>query len=156
LDKALEHEGIPWGMLDNTVLISQVNRKNIKADIPYLTRFGKQKSLEVQPGQYTITCIGYEFKSTAKDLDKVLAKSAVFNIDVVKFTILPGKTTTLEVFNTYTAESQRRALSKFTMAIPETKVRVLEDGIPIGEDVVISRRTDKSVAWDDYHGPLKF
>jgi hypothetical protein len=154
--KSLEHAGIRWGMLDNTLLIPMVDSKYVKADIPYLTRFGEQKTLELKPGKYTITCIGYEFSSTSRDIDKVLAKSAFFNNDVMTFSILPGKTTTLEISPTYEAESQWRALSKFTFFLPDLKVHVLEDGTPQGEDVVISRRTDKSVAWNDYHGPLKF
>jgi len=40
------------------------------------------------------------------------------------------------------------------MYIPELKVKVSEDGTQKGEEVVINKRTDKSVAWDDYHGPL--
>jgi len=70
--------------------------------------------------------------------------------------VLPGKATTLEISPVYQAESKWVALSKFTMFLPDLKVRVLEDGIPIGEEMVISQRTAKSVAWDDYHGPLKF
>lgn len=38
---------------------------------------------------FTITCIGFEFKSTSGDVDKVLAKSAFFNNDVVEFTVVP-------------------------------------------------------------------
>jgi hypothetical protein len=42
------------------------------------------------------------------------------------------------------------------MYIPEVSVQVLVDGTPTGEAVGVDRRTDKSVAWDDYKGPLKF
>jgi hypothetical protein len=128
----------------------------VKADTPYLTRFGEQKTLEMKAGHYTITCIGFEFSSTSTDPDKNLAKSAFFNNDVLTFTVLPGKTTTLEIYPIYVAESQWRVLAKLTVFIPDLKVRVLEDGTPNGEDVVINRRTAKSVAWNDYHGPLKF
>ena len=156
VQKQLEHAGIQWGMLDNSVLISFVNRKFVKADTPYLTRFGEQKTLELKPGQYTITCIGFEFKSTSTDVDKVLAKSAFFNHDVVQFNVLPGKTTTLEITPAYVAESQWRLWVKLKFFVPDLAVRVLEDGAPKGDSVVISRRTAKSVAWNDYHGPLKF
>lgn len=154
--KALEHAGLRWGMLDNSVLISFVNEKYVKADLPYLTRFGEQKTLEMKAGHYTITCIGFEFDSASLDVDKALAKSAFFNNDVLTFTVLPGKTTILEISPIYKAESQWRVLTMLTMFIPDLKVRVLEDGTPKGEDVVINRRTAKSVAWNDYHGPLKF
>lgn len=143
-------------MLDNSVLISFVNEKYVKADLPYLTRFGDQKTLEIKPGQHTITCIGFEFDSTSSDVDKTLAKSAFFNNEVVTFTVQPGKTTTLEISPIFEAESQWHVLTKLTMFIPDLKVRVLEDGTPKGESLVINRRTPKSVAWNDYHGPLKF
>lgn len=154
--KNLAHAGLRWGMLDNSVLISFVNEKYVKADLPYLTRFGEQKTLEMKAGQHTITCIGFEFESASSDVDKTLAKSAFFNNDVVTFTVLPGKTTTLEITPTYVAESQWRVLTKLTMYIPDIEIRVLEDGIPKVEGVVINRRMPKSVAWNDYHGPLKF
>lgn len=154
--KRLEHAGLRWGMLDNSVLISFVNEKYVKADLPYLTRFGDQKTLEIKPGQHTITCIGFEFDSTSSDVDKTLAKSAFFNNEVVTFTVQPGKTTTLEISPIFEAESQWHVLTKLTMFIPDLKVRVLEDGTPKGESLVINRRTPKSVAWNDYHGPLKF
>ncbi len=154
--KELEHAGIRWGMLDNTLLIPLVNEKYVNAETPYLTRFGERKELELKAGQYTVSCIGYEFSSTSKDIGKVLSKSAFFNTDVVRFTILPGKTTTLEVSPIYEAETQHRLWVKFTMFMPDLKVHVAEDGQQAAGDVVITRRTDKSVAWDDYHGPLKF
>jgi len=155
-EKSLEHAGVRWGMIDDSLLISLVSEKFVKADLPYLTRFGEQKTLEMKAGQYTITCIGYEYNSTSRDPDKRLAKSAFFNIDGVTFSVLPGKTTILEISPTYVAESQWRILTKLTAFVPDLKVRVLEDGAPKGEEVVINRRTANSVAWDDYHGPLKF
>lgn len=155
-EKSLEHAGIRWGMIDTSLLVSFVSEKFVNAGLPYLTRFGEQRTLEMKAGHYTITCIGYEYNSTSRDPDKRLAKSAFFNNDVVTFTVLPGKTTKLEVFPTYVAESQWRVLTKLTAFIPELKVRVLEDETPKGEEVVINRRTASSVAWDNYHGPLKF
>ena len=154
--QAFQHAGFHWGMLDKTLLIPMVNQAFVKAETPYLTRFGEQKTLVLEPGQYTITCIGYEFNSTSSDVEKSLAKSAFFNNDVVTFTVLPGKTTILEIFPIYKPEYHWRALAKLTMLVPDLKVRVLEDGTPKGEDVVINRRTPKSVPWDDYHGTLKF
>lgn len=154
--KDLEHAGIRWGVLDHTMVIPLVNEKFVKADTPYFTRYGEQKSLEMKPGQYTITCIGWEFASVSRDQGKNIAKDAYFNKDVVTFTVLPGKTTTLEVIPIYRAESQRRLWANLTILFPDLKVHVLEDGAPKGDDLVISRRTDKSVAWNDYQGPLKF
>jgi len=154
--KVLEHGGVQWGIVGDTVVITLVGRNFVKADIPYLARFGEQKTLQMKPGQYKITCIGLTFGSTSRDVDKSLSKSAFFNNDVLTFAVLPGKTTTLEVLPVYEAESHWRGLTKIKMYIPDLKVRVLEDGTQKGEEVEINKRTVKSIAWDDYHGPLKF
>jgi hypothetical protein len=154
--KQLEHAGIQWAVLGNTLLISLVNQKYVNVDTLYLTRFGEQKKLELKPGEYTITCIAHEFTSTSTNADKFLSKNAFFNNDVLKFTVLPGKTTTLEISPSFVSESAWFRLSKLTMYIPLLKARVLEGGAQQNEAVEINRRTNKSVAWDNYKGPLKF
>jgi len=154
--KRFQHAGIQWGMLDNAVIFTFVGQNFVKARISNFTRFGEQQTLDLKPGQYTITCIGYEWGSTSKDPDKNLSKSGFFNNDVVTFTVLPGKKTTLEVSPIYVTEAQWFLWAKMNLYIPDLKVRMVVDGTPTGDAVVISKRTDKSVAWDNYHGPLKF
>jgi hypothetical protein len=92
----------------------------------------------------------------SSDIEKGLAKSAFFNNEVVTFNVLPGKVTTLEISPFYETKSMWHALTKFTVTVADLNVRVLEDGTSKDEGTAINRRTDKSVAWDDYHGPLKF
>ena len=152
----LEHAGLQWGMVKHTLLIPLVNQKFVNIDTLNLTRFGEQKTLEVTPGDYTITCIAHEFNSNSTSVDKFLSKNAFFNIDVLKFTILPGKVTTIEISSKYQPQSAWFRLSKETMYIPEVSVEVMVDGTAAGEALGVDRRTDKSVAWDDYKGPLKF
>ncbi|MGA2898418.1 MAG: hypothetical protein ABSE27_12605 [Acidobacteriaceae bacterium] len=156
IQKELKHGGTHWGMVDRTLLIPMVNDSLVKVDGLSLTRFGDLKKLELAPGDYTITCIGYEFAGNSTDMDKVLSKNAFFNLDVLKFTIEPGKTTTIEVSLNYEPQSAWFRLARETMYVPDVAVRVLQDGTQVGEAMVVSRRTEKSVAWDDYHGPLKF
>jgi hypothetical protein len=153
--KILEHAGVEWGMEDTTLLIPIVNKRFVKADVPYFTRFGEEKTLQLKPGQYTVTCIGYDFNSMSQDIDKVLSKSAFFNENVLTFAVAPGKTTTLDIAPVFEAESQWRFLTKITMFAPDLKVTVWEDGAKKDEGT-INKRTDRSIAWDDYHGPLKF
>ena len=152
----LEHAGLQWGMVKHTLLIPLVNQKFVNIDTLNLTRFGEQKTLEVTPGDYTITCIAHEFNSNSTSADKFLSKNAFFNMDVLKFTMLPGKVTTIEVSSKYKPQSAWFRLSKETMYIPEVSVEVMVDGTAAGEALGVDRRTDKSVAWDDYKGPLKF
>lgn len=152
----LEHAGLPWGIVKNTLLIPLVNQKFVKVETLNLTRFGEQKTIDVPPGDYAITCIAHEFNSNSTNVDKFLSRNAYFNLDVLKFTILPGKTTTVVITPNYKTQSAWFRLSKETMYIPEVSVQVLMDGTPTGEAVVVNKRMDKSVAWDDYKGPLKF
>lgn len=156
IQKQLVHAGIPWGVRGNTLLIPLVNERFVNVDTLYLTRFGEQKKLEVRPGEYTITCIVFALTSASTNVDKSLSKNAFFNSDILKFAVLPDKTTTLEISPIFIAESTWFRLSRLKMYAPDLKVQALEDGQQKGEDVVITRRTDQSVAWDDYKGPLKF
>jgi hypothetical protein len=156
VQKQLEHAGLQWGIADRTLLFPLVNQKFVKVDTLNLTRFGEQRALPMAPGDYTITCIGFDFNSTSANVDKSLSKNAFFDIDVLKFTILSDRTTTIEVTSDFKPQSAWFRLSKVTMYNPEVKVRVLQDGAQTGDAVVIDARTDKSVAWDDYKGPFKF
>ena len=151
----IDNAVITWGVSDKTLLFTMVNARFINADALYLTRFGEQKTLELKPGEYSITCIAHDFVSAPGDVQKFLSKNAFFNIGIMKFSILPGKTTTLDIDPVYVAESNTRIFTKITMFIPDLKVRVMQDGAPQGESVFINQRTDKSITWDDYKGPLK-
>ena len=156
VEKQLEHAFFQWGMADHTLLIPLVNEKFVKVDTLNLTRFGEQKAVAMPPGNYTITCIAHEFNSNSTSVEKYLSKNAYFNIDVLKFRILPDKTTTIDISPNYKPQTVWFRLSKETMYLPETTVRVFESGVQVGDATVINARTEKSVAWDDYKGPLKF
>lgn len=155
IKKQLQHAGPDWGMVDDALVVSLVNKKYVKAELPYLTRYGEQKVLQVRPGEYKITCIGYIFRSTSRDVDKELAASAFFNIAVLKFNVLPGKTTILEILPTMQKQSKSSFLVSLKMFMPDLKLKVIEDGVVKAEGV-ISQKTSSSVAWNDYTGPLKF
>jgi hypothetical protein len=66
----LEHAGLPWGIVEHTLVVPLLNQKFVKVDTLNLTRFGDQKTLEVTPGDYTITCIAHEFNSDSTSVDK--------------------------------------------------------------------------------------
>lgn len=152
--KQLQHFGIEWGIVDDMVVIPLVKKAFLKPEIPYFTRYGEQKTLQVEPGEYNITCIGYVHSSNSRDVDKVLSKSAFFNNAVLTFTVLPGKTTTVEIFPTYQRQTKWSLWLPVRMFLPDLNVRVIEDEVQKVEKV-INRRTTTSVAWDDYGGPLK-
>lgn len=118
IEKQIEHAGVEWGMLGNTLLIPLLNQSYVNADTLYLTRFGEQKKLEVKPGEYAVTCIGFELTAASTNVDKFLSKNAFFNIDILKFAVSPDKATTLEISPIFIAESAWLRLSKLKMYTP--------------------------------------
>lgn len=149
--KQLKHAGLKWGMLGNVLIIPMVSEQFVKPTMSNLTRYGEQTVLELEPGEYKITCIGFEHKKTSRDPDKVLGKSAYFNEAIMTFHVLPGKTTTLEILPTY----RKQKTFMTTMLMPDLSVKVSEDGVEKAE-AVVNLRTSTSVPWNDYSGPLKF
>jgi len=150
IEKQLKSGGLEWGVVGNELVVTLVNKRFIGADIPNLTRYGERKETQLPAGQYTLTCVGL-IPEGGLSVDKVLSKGAYFNENVLSFTIQPGETTVLEVSSVIRKENT--FLLKFF--VPEVSVNVVANGV--GFDAVpINLRDDKSIAWDDYSGPLKF
>lgn len=150
IEKQLKTGGIEWGAAEGQLLVSLVNKRFIRFDLPNMTRYGENKTLELEPGSYRLSCVGL-VPEGGFSVEKVLSKGAYFNLDVLSFDIVAGKTTTLEVYPAIRKSST--FLLKFYM--PDLLVKVIEDGAQKSEHV-INARTDASIAWDDYDGPLKF
>jgi hypothetical protein len=150
IEKQLKSGGLEWGVVGNQLVVTLVNKRFINGDIPNLTRYGERKEIQLPAGQYTLTCVGL-IPEGGLSVDKVLSKGAYFNENVLSFTIEPGETTVLEVSSVI--RKANTFLLKFF--VPEVSVNVVANGV--GFDAVpINVRGDKSIAWDDYSGPLKF
>jgi len=149
--KQLRRGAVMWGMLDNLLVISNVSQQYVKPILSNSTRYGEQEQFELEAGNYKITCIGYFQKMVSSDVDVILSKSAYFNEEIMTFTILPGKITTLEIRPVIKKQGSWPA----KLYVAEYTVRVIEDGVEMAE-AMISERTADSIAWDDYWGPLKF
>lgn len=148
--KQLETGGIEWGAADGQLVITTLNKRFIRFDLPNMTRYGENKSLELEPGTYRLTCAGF-LPEGGFSVEKAIKKGAYFNLDIQTFDVVAGKTTTLEVYPAI------RKTSTFLLKFytPDLLVKVIEDGVFKSEHV-INARTDSSIAWDDYNGPLKF
>lgn len=153
--KQVEHGGLDWGLVDRNVVFTMVNKKFVRAELPYLTRYGEAKQLEVEPGTYTITCIGFVLASTSKDVEKVLSASAFFNENIVTFAVLPEQKTTLEVLPIFQKQTKRGFWQSFQTFSPDLQVRVVEQGIDKSV-ATVNQKTSSSIPWDVYSGPLKF
>lgn len=151
ITKQLKHAALEWCIFDNTLIITQVSQKFVKLTNPKRTLFGEEEKLELPPGVYTVTCIGYQPRSSSSNIDKVLTKSAYFNLEILSFNILPEKTTQLIILPIY----QKQETWGLTMYVPDYHMKIFEDGKEITE-CQINKKTEKSILWDNYTGPLKF
>jgi hypothetical protein len=155
IQKQLEHGGIEWGVNGDTIVVTLVASKYINAEFPYLTRYGTSKKIELPAGSYPLTCVGYIHDSNSRDIDKVLSASAFFNEDVLTVEILANKVTTLEVSPMVKKQAHSSFLVKVKVFMPDLTVKIIEGDLVVDE-AIINHRTERSVAWDDYSGPLKF
>lgn len=153
--KQLEHGGLVWGTDEGTLIVTLVAPNYVNADFSHLTRYGSSEEVELPAGTYRITCVGYLHESNSRKVDKALAKSAFFNIDVLTFEIRPDRATTLQVLPVIRKQSHLSPLVKVKVFAPEFSVTVVEDGVATGS-AVINQRTPQSVGWAEYSGPLKF
>jgi len=150
IENQLKTGGIEWGVAEGQLVVSLVNKRFIRFELPNLTRYGESKNLELEPGTYRLTCVGF-VPEGGLSVEKALKKGAYFNLDVQTFEVVAGKTTTIEVHPTI----QKKSTFFVKFFTPELLVRVSEEGAAKKEGV-INERTDASIAWDDYKGPLKF
>lgn len=148
--KQLQSGGIEWGVGEGQLVVSLVNKRFIKFDLPNLTRYGTSKQIELAPGSYRVTCAGF-VPEGGLSVEKALKKGAYFNLDVLIFDVKAGGTTTLEVRPTI----QKHSTFLVKFFTPELLVKVIEDGA-VKTERVINDRTESSIAWEDYKGPLKF
>ena len=153
--KQLEHAGLRWGIGDNVLVIPLINEKFVKSELSHLIRYGEKKVIDLEAGQYHITCIGYVHSSNSRDVEKVLSKSAFFNEEVMTFTVATGKTTILEIRPVLQKQTKSSFLLKTKMFMPDLWTKVIEDGVAT-EETNINQRMTTSISWDDYSGPLKF
>jgi len=150
VQRQLETGGIDWGVKDGQVVVTLVNKRFIDFDISHMTRYGKSESLQLPAGEYRLTGIGIEMH-TSFSVDKVLAKGAYFNQDVVTFRIEEGKTTTLTIRPII--QKDMTFLIKWYLPALMTSVTT-ESGST--EEKAINLRGPTSIAWPAYNGPLKF
>lgn len=150
VDKQLRSGAIEWGVRDNLLVFTMVNRRFIDFPVNRMTRFGTRESLELPPGEYRITGVGLEMTSSLS-VDKVLERGAYFNEDIVTFRIEAGRTTTLTILPQIKID--RTFAVNFWMP---SMMASISDGTTTTTPVALNDRYPTSVNWPDYNGPLKF
>jgi hypothetical protein len=147
----LESGAVEWGIKDGLLVFSMVNKRFIDFDIAHMTRYGAAETLQLPAGTYRITGVGLEMH-TAFSPEKILAKGAYVNEDVVTFTIEPGKTTTLTIDPVIKADNT--FFIKFFM--PALVTTVTPEGGTPSQPRILNQREATSIAWPQYNGALKF
>jgi hypothetical protein len=149
--KQLESGGLEWGAKDGQLVFTMVNKRFINFDLPNFTRYGTDTSIELPAGEYSVTGIGL-IPSTAFSPEKILAKGAYFNEKVMTFNVEEGKTTTVKVKPVI----RKNATFFLNYFMPELLVSIAPEGGEFGPEVSVIAKTESSVPWPAYNGPLKF
>ena len=150
VQKQIEGGGMEWGLAGNQLTVTTVNKQYVGPTIDHLTRFGTNATVNLPAGEYHISCVGMVYDG-GLSVAKVLSKGAYFNENVMTFRIEDGQTTTLDIRPVIRASSGM--LLKVFM--PEYIAKSTLNG-EVSSDVSLNARGEKSVAWDDYTGDLKF
>lgn len=148
--KQLESGAIEWGVKDNQVVFTMVNRRFIDFPVSHMTRYGQSETLLLPAGEYKITGLGLEL-TAGFNVQKILDRGAYVNEDVLHFTIEPGKTTTLKI----DPKIYKDAAFIVDFWMPTLMTSVVTDA---GSSPAVSlcSRLPTSIAWPQYKGPLKF
>jgi len=145
----LEGGGMEWGMAGNRLVVTTIAKQYVAPNINQLTRFGTNTSLPLPAGEYQISCAAMVYDG-GMSVAKVLSKGAFFNENVMSFRIEDGQTTTLDMRPVI-----RKTGGLIKIFMPEYLVTSTLNGEKSAE-VSINSRNEKSIAWDDYTGDLKF
>ena len=150
VDKQLRSGGLEWGMRDNQLVFTMVNKQFIDFPINHMTRYGQSESFELPAGDYKVTGIGMEM-TPGFNVQKILDRGAFVNQDVITFRIEPGKTTTLSI--NPVIKKDNAFVVDFWMP---TMMASIKDGSVPSEEKALNARGETSIAWPQYTGPLKF
>lgn len=150
VDKQLKSGGLEWGIRDNLIVFTMVNKQFVDFPISHMTRYGQNESLTLPAGEYRVTGIGMEM-TAGFNVQKILDRGAFVNDDVVTFRIEPGKTTTLSI--NPVIKKDNAFVVDFWM--PTMMASVVGETAAT-EEKALNLRSETSIAWPQYKGPLKF
>jgi len=150
VDKQLRSGGLEWGIRDNLIVFTMVNKQFVDFPVNHMTRYGQNEELQLPAGEYQITGIGMEM-TAGFNVQKILDRGAFVNENVVTFRIEPGKTTTLSI----NPVIKRDGAFVVDFWMPTMLASVATEA-GAGEEKALNVRGETSIAWPQYKGPLKF
>ena len=150
--KQLESGALEWGIRDNQLVFTSVNRRFVDFPVSHMTRFGQSETLQLAPGEYTVTGIGLNV-SMGFNPQKIVDRGGYINEHVMKLHIEAGKTTTLSIDPVIFRDGA------FVIDIYQPTLNATvtaPDGSTSAEPVGLNRQSETSVNWGKYNGTLKF
>lgn len=150
VDKQLRSAGLEWGIRGDQVVFTLVNKQFVDFPINHMTRYGQNEQLSLPAGEYHVTGIGMEM-TAGFNVQKILDRGAFVNDNVLTFRIEPGKTTTLRINPVIKRDNAFTV--NFWMPTMMASIAA-ESGA--GSEIALNERGEKSMAWPQYTGPLKF
>lgn len=150
VEKQLKSGGLEWGIRDNQLVFTMVNKQFIDFPISHMTRYGQNEQLKLPAGEYRVTGIGMEM-TAGFSVQKILDRGAFVNENVLTFRVEPGQTTTLSLLPVIKRDGA--LVVDFWMP---TLMASIASGASTGPDTALNVRGESSIAWPQYTGPLKF
>ena len=147
VQRRLENAGLEWGIADGKMVFTLVSKKFVNFDLSHFTRFGAMETVTVPPGEYKISCIGFINEGGLLNPEKALDRGAYVNADLLTFRVEAGSITTIEI----QPVMQKQAGALVNLFMPDILVSPPNGGEPVR----ISDKTERSLAWSTYAGPLK-
>ncbi len=151
VETTLKSGGLEWGAKDDQVVFTMVNKRFVNFDMPNFTRYGTQTTIDLPAGDYTITGIGL-IPSTGFSPEKILAKGAYFNEKVMSFRIEADQTSKIVIRPVI----QKNATFFLNYFMPELLTTTIAADGTSSSEVSIIAKSDSSLPWSTYTGPLKF
>ncbi|WP_315386536.1 hypothetical protein [uncultured Stenotrophomonas sp.] len=148
--------GVDWGIKGNQLVLTVVDTRYLEFDYGFTTRYGYQHALQLPVGTYQLTAVSREPRRSFSE-QRLLDRATYVNRNITSFKVEAGKTTTVNVAPVIMDEDALHP----AMYIPTLLARVADasdeaPGSKPRRPIAVTLRDRDSIAWPDYHGPIKF
>ena len=150
VENILKGGGLEWGAKDGNIVFTMVNKRFINFDIQNYTAYGKQTTIDLPEGDYTISGVGL-IPSTGVSPEKVLAKGGYFNEKIMTIRIEANKTSVIKI----SPVIQKNATFFVNYFMPDLVTTTLTPEGVASPEVSIVAKNENSLPWATYTGFLK-
>ena len=150
VENILKGGGLEWGAKDGNIVFTMVNKRFINFDIQNYTAYGKQATIDLPEGDYTISGVGL-IPSTGFSPEKILAKGGYFNEKIMTIRIEANKTSVIKI----SPVIRKNATFFLNYFMPDLLTTTLTPEGVASPEVSIVAKNENSSPWATYTGFLK-